>query len=124
MWRQFNSPCLCVFFLQQAAVDAEDGGAVDGEAASVDGEDGGAVDGEAAFVDGEDVLLVSQAAPEEKNEDAEEMCERCGADNDVFVHAFGCVALCDGCGEGQCVGTSEFENCVRCSDAEDAEVRV
>ena len=50
------------------------------------------------------------------------VCESCGIEtgDDVFVHAFGCIALCSDCGEGQCVGTSEQENCAVCSAAAEA----
>ena len=48
-------------------------------------------------------------------------CEYCewedGADEDnLYVHPFGCVKLCNDCGKGQCVGTCEHTECLICCE--------
>ncbi len=55
-----------------------------------------------------------------KEEEEEYQCEYgdCpikGEDN-TDVHAFGCVRLCEEHGKGQCVGTSEEDNCSICEE--------
>ena len=48
-------------------------------------------------------------------------CEYCGwkdgADEDnLYVHPFGYVKLCNDCGKGQCVGTCEHTECLICCE--------
>jgi len=59
---------------------------------------------------------------EEEEEEEEYQCEygECpikGEEN-TDVHAFGCVRLCKEHGKGQCVGTSEEDNCSICDEEE------
>ena len=43
------------------------------------------------------------------------ICEHTGCERtDTCVHSFGCIALCAEHGPGQCVGTSEQDNCPVC----------
>jgi hypothetical protein len=47
--------------------------------------------------------------------DAEVICEHTGCERtDTCVHSFACIALCAEHGSGQCVGTSEQDNCPVC----------
>ena len=50
---------------------------------------------------------------EEEDNDCEYMDCKC---TDTFVHSFGCIRLCEEHGQGQCVGTSEQDNCGMCCE--------
>tara|TARA_R110000737_G_scaffold202835_2_gene221990 strand:+ start:85 stop:762 length:678 start_codon:yes stop_codon:yes gene_type:complete len=60
-------------------------------------------------------LACSDSSDSDSEEEEDLQCEYLGCDcNDTFVHSFGCIRLCESHGKGQCVGTSEQDNCGIC----------
>jgi hypothetical protein len=63
-------------------------------------------------------LMLCEGCIDERQTESEAaavVCEHTGCERiDTCVHSFGCIALCAEHGPGQCVGTSEQDNCPVC----------
>ena len=72
-------------------------------------------------------FICKECRPKYKKEKEEDnTCEECGVeDDDVFVHPFGCVKLCNDCGKDQCPlekhGKNTEDHCEVCHPESESE---